>query len=151
MLTLGCYDTPRGAAEDFLKGNRREINGGIIRDALEQTNLNGAETWMVTQVLMKADIQTRCRKHPEQKLLLESDETGQVCTIRLHTREPVLMSIRAEYEVLMAMPGPRERRGVGNFPVIEHATRELEVLGFRQGILWGERRAPGVWRMVETQ
>ena len=148
MLAAGCQETRGGVALDLIVDDPDNRKAETIRAALDGTNLNRAEMVVIRERLADRKPEVECREHPDELLLSERDETGRMCTVRVVIREPLLLGIKTEQEVLMAVPSNRERAGwSGYFPVIRHRVLEMKVLDFRQGILKGETRAEGVWSL----
>ena len=141
---MGCNDS---LARQHMAENEAAIEAEIRERFTSMTNFNAAEVaqvWKSLRANMKGPDCKRPRDNWE--LRQQRQEAAEVCTLRMKMREPLLLGVEDDYVVRMALEGKKySLNPFHRYPVIGSQMGEVRIYGYRQGILSGETRKPGVW------
>ena len=148
MTACTADSQARGLAEE----RQEEIQSRMQDILLERTNFSPAEAGAVWEALKENETRIKCSQYWDwKKMAMERHETAHVCQVRLQTKDPLQLEISASYWVYMALGGTKYPI-FGDTPIIDSQIGNVRIYDYRQGILAGETRKPGTWRMeAETQ
>ena len=144
----GCNDTG-SLAKQHMAENNAAIEAEIRKRLTKMTNFNAGEVDEIWKSLRANVKGPDCRRPRDNwDLVHQRHETAEVCTLRMKTRDPLMLEVEADYLIHMALDGNKySMNPFHQYPIIGSRMGEVRIYDFRQGILSGETRKPGTWRL----
>ena len=151
IMALGLTGCGGSLARQHMAENEAAIEAEIRERFTSMTNFNAAEVAQVWKSLRANRKRLDCKRHRNNRELRQQHhEIAQVCTLRMKTREPLLLGVETDHVIRMALEGGEySLNPFHKYPIIGRQMGEVRIYGYRQGILNGETRKPGVWGLQE--
>ena len=146
----GCNDTG-SLAKQHMAENNAAIEAEIRKRLTKMTNFNAGEVDEIWKSLRANVKGPDCRRPSNNwELVHQRHEAAEVCTLRMKAREPLMLDVEADYLIHMALEGNSySANPFHKYPIIGSWMKEVRIYDFRQGILSGETRKPGAWRLKD--
>ena len=145
IMALGLTGCGGSLARQHMAENEAAIEAEIRERFTSMTNFNAAEVAQVWKSLRANMKGPDCKRHRNKWELMRLHETALVCTLRMKMRELLLLGVEGDYVIRMALEGKGySLNPFHRYPVIGSQMGEVRIYEYRQGILNGETRKPGV-------